>query len=41
MFDILAQMKEYGELAVEINKIHNLVNNWNMSLSDACRRWAG
>jgi flagellar protein FlaJ len=38
IFDILAQMKEYGELAVEINKIHNLVNNWNMSLADACRQ---
>jgi len=37
MFNLLAQMREYGNLAQEINKIHTLVDKWNTSLPEACR----
>lgn len=37
MFDILAQMREYRALAVEVNKIYILVDKWNISLERACR----
>ena len=37
MFDILGEMKEFGELGIEIHKIHKLVNTWNTNLGDACR----
>lgn len=37
MFEILNEMKEFGELGVEINKIYKLVENWNINLGDACR----
>jgi len=37
MFDILSEMREFGELGVEISKIHKLVNTWNTNLGDACR----
>lgn len=31
---------EYGELAIEMNRIVQLVDTWNQSLDDACRRRA-
>ena len=37
MFNILSGMKEYGELAKEITKVFNLVDNWGISLGEACR----
>ncbi len=37
MFGVLAEMKEYGELAVEIKKVFNLIDIWNISMGDACR----
>lgn len=37
MFYILKEMKEYGRLAVEVNKIYNLVKGMRINLSDACR----
>jgi len=37
MFDILSEMREFGELGIEINKIHKLVSTWNTNLGDACR----
>jgi len=40
IFDIALEMKEYGELAVEINKIFVLLDTWGLSIGDACRRVA-
>ncbi len=37
MFDIIARMREYRSLAVEINKIFVMVDKWNVSLERACR----
>lgn len=37
MFDIIARMREYRSLAVEINKIFIMVDKWNVSLERACR----
>jgi len=34
---MLGEKKEYGALAEEARKIHNLVESWNMSLAEACR----
>lgn len=34
------EVDEYGELAVEMNRIVQLVDTWNQSLDDACRRRA-
>jgi flagellar protein FlaJ len=34
---MLGEKKEYGALAEEARKIHNLVDSWNMSLAEACR----
>ncbi len=35
--DIFAEMEMYGELGKEIERLEKLVNNWNMSLSEAAR----
>ncbi|WP_436934225.1 archaellar assembly protein FlaJ [Halovenus marina] len=40
VFRTLAQEDEYGELATEMNRIVQLVDTWNQSLDDACRRRA-
>ncbi len=40
IFDIAMEMKEYGELAKEVNKIFVLVDTWGLSIGDACRRIA-
>ena len=40
MFYILEEMKEYGRLAVEVNKVHNLVRNLEINISEACREVA-
>lgn len=40
LFDIVSEMKEYGELAREINKVYKLVDNWGIPIGDACRRAA-
>lgn len=37
IFHALSKKKEYGPLAEEAYKVHELVKRWNMSLSDACR----
>ncbi len=37
IFRILSEVKEYGALSDEIEKIYNLVEYWNMSLPDAAR----
>ena len=37
MFEILGQMREYGNLAKEIDKIFTLVSKWNVGLEKACR----
>ncbi len=37
IFRILSEVKEYGALSEEIEKIYNLVEYWNMSLPDAAR----
>jgi len=37
IFNLLGQVEDYGALAKEINKVHYLVNKWNVSLSDACQ----
>ncbi|MFP4626582.1 MAG: archaellar assembly protein FlaJ [Natronomonas sp.] len=34
------EVDEYGELAIEMNRIVQLVDTWNQSLDDACRRRA-
>ncbi|MFB6074538.1 MAG: archaellar assembly protein FlaJ [Haloarculaceae archaeon] len=40
VFRTLAQEEEYGELATEMGRIVELVDTWNQSLDDACRRRA-
>ncbi len=40
VFRQLGQEEEYGELATEIRRIVQLVDTWNQSLDDACRRRA-
>ena len=40
VFRTLAEEDEYGELAMEMHRIVQLVDTWNLSLDDACRRRA-
>jgi flagellar protein FlaJ len=40
VFRTLGREEEYGELAVEMRRITQLVDTWNQSLDDACRRRA-
>lgn len=40
VFRILAREDEYGELAREMGRIVRIVDTWNQSLDDACRRRA-
>jgi flagellar protein FlaJ len=40
VFRKLADEEEYGALSVEVNRIVQLVDTWNQSLDDACRRRA-
>ena len=40
MFYILEEMREYGRLAVEVNKVYNLVQNLKINLSEACEEVA-
>jgi len=40
VFRSLAQEEEYGELAKEMHRVVELVDTWNQSLDDACRRRA-
>jgi flagellar protein FlaJ len=40
VFRTLAKEEEYGELAMEMHRIVQLVDTWNQSLDDACRRRA-
>jgi len=40
VFRTLADEEEYGELAIEMSRIVQLVDTWNQSLDDACRRRA-
>jgi flagellar protein FlaJ len=40
VFRRLSREEEYGELATEIRRIVELVDTWNQSLDDACRRRA-
>jgi flagellar protein FlaJ len=40
VFRTLAEEEEYGELANEMQRIVELVDTWNQSLDDACRRRA-
>lgn len=40
VFRTLAREEEYGELANEMYRITQLVDTWNQSLDDACRRRA-
>ncbi|MFB6173460.1 MAG: archaellar assembly protein FlaJ [Halobacteriales archaeon] len=40
VFRTLAKEKEYGELADEMERIVHLVDTWNRSLDEACRRRA-
>jgi flagellar protein FlaJ len=37
MLGVLAKMREYGELSIEVEKIFALVTRWNVSLEKACR----
>ena len=37
IFDILKQMKDYGELAQEVQRIETLVDKWHTSLPEAAR----
>ena len=37
IFDILRQMKDYGELASEVKRIETLVDKWHTSLPEASR----
>ncbi|HIK77982.1 MAG: hypothetical protein CXT69_06215 [Methanobacteriota archaeon] len=37
MFDILRQMGDYGELALEVKRINTLVDKWHTSLPEAAR----
>ena len=40
VFRILSREEEYGELAREMGRIVQIVDTWNQSLDDACRRRA-
>ena len=40
VFRSLAKEEEYGELAKEMGRVVELVDTWNQSLDDACRRRA-
>ena len=40
VFRELAKEEEYGELSAELRRIVELVDTWNQSLDDACRRRA-
>jgi len=40
VFRTLAEEDEYGELAMEMYRITQLVDTWNLGLDDACRRRA-
>jgi flagellar protein FlaJ len=40
VFRRLAEQDEYGEMAAEIGRVVELVDTWNQSLDDACRRRA-
>jgi flagellar protein FlaJ len=40
VFRTLAKEDEYGELATEMGRVVELVDTWNLSLDDACRRRA-
>ncbi|MFB6162533.1 MAG: archaellar assembly protein FlaJ [Halococcoides sp.] len=40
VFRALSQEEEYGALAEELRRIVELVDTWNLSLDDACRRRA-
>lgn len=37
MFKVLSEMREYGELAIEVGKVFNLVEKWGLDLGEACR----
>ncbi len=37
IFDILKQMRDYGELAAEVKRIETLVDKWHTSLPEAAR----
>ena len=37
IFDILKQMRDYGELAAEVKRIETLVDKWHTSLPEASR----
>ena len=37
MFDILKQMRDYGELASEVKRIETLVDKWHTALPEAAR----
>ena len=37
MFDILKQMRDYGELATEVKRIETLVDKWHTALPEAAR----
>ena len=37
IFDILKQMRDYGELASEVKRIETLVDKWHTSLPEAAR----
>jgi flagellar protein FlaJ len=40
VFRKLSEEKEYGALSAEMNRVVQLVDTWNQSLDDACRRRA-
>jgi flagellar protein FlaJ len=40
VFRRLAEQEEYGEMATEVGRVVELVDTWNQSLDDACRRRA-
>jgi len=40
VFRRLAEQDQYGEMAAEIGRVVELVDTWNQSLDDACRRRA-
>ncbi|QLH79344.1 archaellar assembly protein FlaJ [Halosimplex rubrum] len=40
VFRQLAKQDQYGEMAAEIGRVVELVDTWNLSLDDACRRRA-
>ena len=40
VFRTVANEEEYGELATELSRVVQLVDTWNQSLDDACRRRA-